>query len=141
MENFYNTKQSRIRKLVPCSCRQKPYIQSAMLVLSPSFFIDLTLQPKSKVEFRTLMCLYHFYGTNCEVKIKKLLRNLKYYNLISGGQKIKELLELCLELGSLKKAYKPLQILNVVDKLAESAGEPRGGRLHHASCLRRPPKL
>ena len=46
-----------------------------MLVLSPSFFMDLTLQPKLKAEFRILMfymCLYHFHVANCEVKIEEL---------------------------------------------------------------------
>ena len=55
-----------------------PYRLFAMLVLSPSFSIDVTLQPKLKAKFRTLMfymCLYHFYGTNCEGNIKELLRN------------------------------------------------------------------
>ena len=40
----------------------------AMLVLSPSFVTDLTLQPKLEVKFKISMssiCLYHIYGTKC----------------------------------------------------------------------------
>ena len=45
LKNFYYSKQSRIGKLVPFMCSNNPYRLFAMLVLSPSFFIDLTLQP------------------------------------------------------------------------------------------------
>ena len=78
LKNFYNAKQSRIRKLVPFICSQNPHRLLAMLVLSSSFFIDPMLQSKFKAKFRILMfctCLYHYYSTTCEVKIKKLLRN------------------------------------------------------------------
>ena len=40
----------------------------AMLVLNPSFFIGLSLQPKLKVKFKISMftlCLCHFYVTDC----------------------------------------------------------------------------
>ena len=57
---------------------KNPYRSFAMLVLSPSFFIALTLQPKVKAKFADFIfytCLYYFYGTNCALKIKELLRN------------------------------------------------------------------
>ena len=78
LNNYYNTRQSRIRKLLQFSYSRNPHRLFAMLVLSPSFFIDFTLQPKSKAKFRISMfyvCLHHFYGPTCVLKIKELLRN------------------------------------------------------------------
>ena len=78
LKKFYNTKQSRIRKLVPFIFSQGLHRLFAMNVLSPSLFIDLTLQPKLKAKRTSPFYLFqqHFYdGTNCMLKIKELLRN------------------------------------------------------------------
>ena len=55
LKHFYNSKQSRIRKQAPLICSQTPHRLIAMLVLSPSFFIDLMLQTKVKAIFRASM--------------------------------------------------------------------------------------
>ena len=78
MNTFYNSKQSRIRKLVPFICNQNRHRLFAMLELNPSFVVDLTLQPKLKVKVKISMfpsSLYYFYGTNCALKSKELLRD------------------------------------------------------------------
>ena len=101
MKNLYNSKLSRVRKPVPF---QNPHKLFAMLVLSPSFFINLTLQPKLKAKFRIpnfYMCLYHFYGTKCALKIKGTVKGLLVPQFDHRRSKNKKLLELGLELGSL----------------------------------------
>ena len=43
----------------------------------PRFFVSLVLaRTKDKTQnFDVSLCLYHFYGTACAMKIKELLRN------------------------------------------------------------------
>ena len=110
MKDFYNCKQSRIGRLVLLICSQNPYRLFAMLVLSPSFFIDLTLQPKVEAKFSiSLFSLYlhHFYGTKCVLKSKEPLRNLLELQFDYWRSRNKELLELGVELGSLQKSVFP----------------------------------
>ena len=78
LRKCYNSRQSRSRKPVPFICSQSPNGLFGIIVLSPSLFIDLTLQLKLKAKCKisiVYMCLHHVYGTNCEVKIKELLGN------------------------------------------------------------------
>ena len=69
LNNLYNTKQSRSRKMVLFM-----YSQS----LSPSFLIDLTFQPKIKDKIQTfnvLLVSVPLLCTICALKIKEPLRN------------------------------------------------------------------
>ena len=89
MKNFYNTNNQELESWFHSFAAKTLIDCSLCLCKSPSFFIDLTLQPNLKANFRLPMCLYHVYGTNCEVKIKELLWNFWHYNVMIGGRKIR----------------------------------------------------
>ena len=76
-------------------CSQNSHRLFAMLLSSASLTFSvfgLKSYPKLKTKLRISMFylrLYHFYGTKRAVKIKELLRNFKYYNLIIGSPDIR----------------------------------------------------
>ena len=75
-KKFCITKQSRIKKLVPFIYSQNPRRLFAMLVLSPSFFVDLTAKSKGKIQdFDVFYVSVPSLCTKCVQKIKELLRN------------------------------------------------------------------
>ena len=77
-------------KVVPFICTQHPHRLFAMLVLSPSFFIDLTLQTKLKTKIQDFNALH--VSEN-----KGTVKELSVLHFDDWRSKNKELAELSLE--------------------------------------------
>ena len=53
-----------------------------------SIYVIATIKGRIQ-SFIVYLRLYYMHGTKCGIKIKELLRNVWYNNLIIGGQKIR----------------------------------------------------